>query len=68
MLKNKSWFSSASNSIINSQASREESPPLLDGFSTLFLNRVNYSGVLFAGPLGGTSLRAVMRTMKHPIF
>ena len=33
--------------------SNEESPPLLDGFSTLFLNRVNYSGVLFAGPLGG---------------
>lgn len=31
----------------------EGSPPLLDGFSTLFLNRVNYSGVLFAGPLGG---------------
>ena len=32
-----------------------ESPPLLDGFSTLFLNRVNYSGVLFAGPLGGNN-------------
>lgn len=31
----------------------EESPSLLDGFATLFLNRVNYSGVLFAGPLGG---------------
>ena len=26
---------------------------LLDGFATLFLNRVNYSGVLFAGPIGG---------------
>lgn len=24
-----------------------------DGFATLFLNRVNYSGVLFAGPIGG---------------
>lgn len=35
--------------------SNEESTPLLDGFSTLFLNRVNYSGVLFAGPLGGNS-------------
>lgn len=31
----------------------EESSSLFDGFSTLFLNRVNYSGVLFAGPLGG---------------
>lgn len=35
--------------------SNAESPPLLDGFSTLFLNRVNYSGVLFAGPLGGNN-------------
>lgn len=35
--------------------SNKESAPLLDGFSTLFLNRVNYSGVLFAGPLGGNS-------------
>ena len=26
---------------------------LLDGFATLYLNRVNYSGVLFAGPIGG---------------
>ena len=26
---------------------------LQDGFATLYLNRVNYSGVLFAGPLGG---------------
>lgn len=32
-----------------------KSTPLMDGFSTLFLNRVNYSGVLFAGPLGGNS-------------
>ena len=26
---------------------------LEDGFATLYLNRVNYSGVLFAGPIGG---------------
>lgn len=26
---------------------------LEDGFATLFLNRSNYSGVLFAGPIGG---------------
>lgn len=39
-----------------------ESPPLLDGFSTLFLNRVNYSGVLFAGPLGGNK-----QTSEYPI-
>lgn len=32
-----------------------ESTPLMDGLSTLFLNRVNYSGVLFAGPLGGNN-------------
>lgn len=29
------------------------SEPLLDGFATLFLNRVNYSGVLKGGPIGG---------------
>ncbi len=29
------------------------STPVQDGFATLFLNRVNYSGVLFAGPIGG---------------
>lgn len=28
---------------------------LQDGFATLYLNRVNYSGVLFAGPLGGNT-------------
>jgi DNA adenine methylase len=28
---------------------------LQDGFATLYLNRVNYSGVLFAGPIGGRS-------------
>jgi Site-specific DNA methylase len=27
--------------------------PLTDGFATLFLNRVNYSGVIKGGPLGG---------------
>lgn len=42
--------------------SNEESRPLLDGFSTLFLNRVNYSGVLFAGPLGGKN-----QTSAYPI-
>lgn len=26
---------------------------LEDGFATLFLNRVNYSGILFGGPIGG---------------
>ena len=30
-----------------------ESTALQDGFATLYLNRVNYSGVLFAGPIGG---------------
>ena len=30
-----------------------DSTVLQDGFSTLYLNRVNYSGVLFAGPIGG---------------
>ena len=32
-----------------------KSTALNDGFATLYLNRVNYSGVLFAGPLGGRS-------------
>lgn len=27
--------------------------PLADGFSTLFLNRVNYSGIIKGGPIGG---------------
>ena len=30
-----------------------ESTRIQDGFATLFLNRVNYSGVLFGGPIGG---------------
>lgn len=30
-----------------------DSTVLQDGFATLYLNRVNYSGVLFAGPIGG---------------
>lgn len=30
-----------------------DADPLEDGFATLYLNRVNYSGVLFAGPIGG---------------
>ena len=29
--------------------------PLLDGFSTFFLNRVNFSGVIKGGPIGGIS-------------
>jgi DNA adenine methylase len=31
----------------------EESTSLEDGFATLFLNRVNYSGVIKGGPIGG---------------
>jgi len=31
----------------------KESTPLEDGFATLFLNRVNYSGVIKGGPIGG---------------
>ena len=31
---------------------------LLDGFATLYLNRVNYSGVLFAGPIGGNKQKS----------
>ena len=34
------------------------SSTLQDGFATLFLNRVNYSGVLFAGPIGGKEQRS----------
>lgn len=30
-----------------------DSDPLADGFATLFLNRVNFSGVLKGGPIGG---------------
>lgn len=33
--------------------SNPDALPLEDAFATLFLNRVNYSGVLFAGPIGG---------------
>lgn len=33
--------------------SNPASTPLQDGFATLYLNRVNYSGVLTAGPIGG---------------
>ena len=32
-----------------------DSTIIQDGFATLYLNRVNYSGVLFAGPLGGNN-------------
>lgn len=32
-----------------------DSTVLQDGFATLYLNRVNYSGVLFAGPIGGNN-------------
>jgi DNA adenine methylase len=31
---------------------------LQDGFATLYLNRVNYSGVLFAGPIGGSAQKS----------
>lgn len=30
-----------------------DSSPLADGFATLFLNRVNFSGVIKGGPIGG---------------
>ena len=30
-----------------------DSSPLIDGFAALFLNRVNYSGVIKGGPIGG---------------
>jgi DNA adenine methylase len=30
-----------------------EADPLTDGFATLFLNRVNFSGVIKGGPIGG---------------
>ncbi len=30
-----------------------EATPLADGFATLFLNRVNFSGIIKGGPLGG---------------
>jgi DNA adenine methylase len=32
-----------------------DADPLRDGFATLFLNRVNYSGVMKGGPIGGLS-------------
>lgn len=35
--------------------SNPDSTALQDGFATLYLNRVNYSGVLFAGPIGGNT-------------
>lgn len=31
----------------------DDAEPLTDGFATLFLNRVNFSGVLKGGPIGG---------------
>lgn len=31
----------------------DDAEPLIDGFATLFLNRVNFSGVLKGGPIGG---------------
>ena len=30
-----------------------DADPLIDGFATLFLNRVNFSGVIKGGPIGG---------------
>ncbi len=30
-----------------------DADPLIDGFSTLYLNRVNFSGVIKGGPIGG---------------
>ena len=35
-----------------------EATVIQDGFATLYLNRVNYSGVLFAGPIGGNEQRS----------
>ena len=31
-----------------------DSDPLTDGFATLFLNRVNFSGIIKGGPIGGS--------------
>ena len=36
------------------QADKENAPLLELGFSTLFLNRTNFSGVITGGPIGGT--------------
>lgn len=33
----------------------DNASPLEDGFATLFLNRVNYSGVIKGGPIGGSN-------------
>ena len=35
--------------------------PLTDGFATLFLNRVNFSGVIKGGPLGGTDQSGIYK-------
>lgn len=32
-----------------------DSDPLCDGFATLFLNRVNFSGIIKGGPIGGST-------------
>jgi len=35
--------------------------PLTDGFATLFLNRVNFSGVLKGGPIGGLNQEGIYK-------
>ena len=46
-------ISLAERAVQKTRYSDPESTVLQDGFATLYLNRVNYSGVLFAGPIGG---------------
>ena len=38
-----------------------DSPPITDGFATLFLNRVNFSGVIKGGPIGGLNQSGVYK-------
>lgn len=39
----------------------EDAGPLADGFATLFLNRVNFSGVIKGGPIGGKDQSGVYK-------
>jgi DNA adenine methylase len=38
-----------------------DAEPLCDGFATLFLNRVNFSGVLKGGPIGGIAQKGTYK-------
>lgn len=39
----------------------EDADEVSDGFATLFLNRVNFSGVIKGGPIGGTSQNGIYK-------